>query len=86
MNENDMVKIFFRCRLPAYSIQPRMHTDKPNAVCAATAGLDCGGKRSATPLSEQTVAQKAVSPLRSATAVQILSVFIRGYKLYRNEI
>src|ERR1035438_9373868 len=51
MNENDMIKIFFRCRLPAYSIQPRMHTDKPNAACAATTDLDCGGKRSATPLS-----------------------------------
>jgi hypothetical protein len=106
MNENDMIKIFFRCWLPAYSIQPRMHTDKHNAFCVATAGLDCGGKRSATPLSE-TVTQKAVSPLsnlrsiatedgrsslrcasprQAATAVHILSVSIRGCKIYRDKI
>jgi hypothetical protein len=81
-----MIKIFFCCRLADYSIQPRMHTDKPNAVCAATAGLDCGGKRSATPLSEHAVAQKAVSPLRSATAVQILSVAIRSFNIYRDKM
>jgi hypothetical protein len=63
-----------------------MHTDKHNAFCAATAGLDCGGKRSATPLSQQIVAPKAVSPLCSATAVQILSVSVRGFKIYRHKI
>jgi len=83
-----------------------MHTDKHNAFCVATAGLDCGGKRSATPLSE-TVTQKAVSPLsnlrsiatedgrsslrcasprQAATAVHILSVSIRGCKIYRDKI
>jgi hypothetical protein len=61
-----------------------MHTDKYNAFGVATAGLDCGGKRSATPLSE-TIVQKAVSPLRSATAIQIFPS-IRGYKFYRDKI
>ncbi len=32
--------------------------------------MDCGGKRSATPLSDAPASSKAVSPLRSATAVQ----------------
>jgi hypothetical protein len=38
--------------------------------------LDCGGKRSATPLSQADV-QKAVSPLRFATAVQIFVEYVR---------
>jgi len=62
------------------------------------AGLDCGGKRSATPLSAASVpSDKAVSPLRSATAVQdtgslsrtawIAAVFcllVSGYMLYQH--
>ena len=32
--------------------------------------MDCGGKRSATPLFDDAGISKAVSPLRSATAVQ----------------
>ncbi len=57
----------------------------PSATNAAIAGrsgtlMECGGKRSATPLSyarkspaasEPSLRSKAVSPLRSATALQI---------------
>jgi hypothetical protein len=35
--------------------------------------LDCGGKRSATPLLDVVAARKAVLPLRSATALQIFN-------------
>jgi hypothetical protein len=63
-----------------------MHTDKPDAFCAVTAVLDCGGKRSATPPSAQAVAKKAVTPLRFATAVQMLFVSIRGFKICRHKI
>jgi hypothetical protein len=65
-----------------------MHTDKPDAARAAT--TDFGLRREsrmagATPLSAAIV-QKAVSPLRFATAVQILSLSIRGCKFYRDKI
>ncbi len=44
--------------------------------------LDCGGKRSATPLLDATgCLRKAVSPLRSATAVQIFVVRARSCRI-----
>jgi len=39
-----------------------MHLDKPNVTGVVTFDSDCGGKQSATPLSEQTDVQKAVLP------------------------
>jgi hypothetical protein len=55
-----------------HSIQPRMNTDKPNAACAATTdfGLRREAKRHAA-FERNRAVRKAVSPLRSATALQI---------------
>jgi hypothetical protein len=50
-----------------------MDTDEPNAACAAT--MDFGLRREAkrhAAIGRNRAARKAVSPLRSATAVQIL--------------
>jgi hypothetical protein len=43
--------------------------------------MECGGKRSATPLSDARASSKAVSPLRSATAVQNNSHVRRRIKI-----
>ncbi len=45
---------FFTTDLPRRARARRVDTDPPNAACAATTILDCGGKRSATPLLETT--------------------------------
>jgi hypothetical protein len=86
MNEKAMIKIFFRCRLPAYSIQPRMHTDKPNAAIAATTdfGLRRESRRAgATPLSQASCRTK--SGVAAALCHRSPKVF-RVLKLYRDEI
>jgi hypothetical protein len=44
--------------------------------------LDCGGKRSATPLSHYRPSPKALSPLRSASAVQKARTFPFVFLVY----
>src|ERR1039458_7370958 len=58
-----------RCALPPHS---KFWIKNPTWLTPQPQVLDCGGKRSATPLLDVVAARKAVSPLRSATALQIL--------------
>ena len=78
MNENDMIKIFFRCRLPAYSIQPRMHTDKH--------GFE--DKHCANDREMHECLSHACQFMKSASGrfYPCPSASIRGFKLYRDEI
>jgi len=48
--------------------------------------MDCGGKRSATPLWKLSAKSKAVSPLRSATAIQILACRIGFFEFCRGQL
>lgn len=59
---------------------------RTTSSCTATKVLDCGGKRSATPLLLSPIYPKALSPLRSASAVQDAARFFtpcmwRGFLL-----
>ena len=67
-----------------------MHTNKPDTACTAVAGLDCGGKQIATPLTEANGRTKSgvVAALRhrSPNFYPCSYVSIRGFKLYRGEI
>jgi len=65
-------------QIAASAIQRGWRKRPSEAIKSGVAILDGGGKRSATPLSDQTdplgKLRKALSPLRSASAVQNLTV------------